>query len=152
MAGKSLNKVMLIGHAGKDAEVRYTGSGTAVASFTLATNTMTKDKTSGQLVEKTEWHNITAWERLAEICGEYVKKGKQVYVEGRLTTEEWNDKDGNKRTTPKIIANEMVLLGGGGPGGGGGERQSSYRPAAGPATAAAPVSEYEQAPSDDLPF
>ena len=126
MAGKSLNKVTLIGHAGKDTEIRYTGSGLAVANFTLATNDNRKDKGSGEWVEHTEWHNIVAWDKLAEICNQYVKKGKQVYVEGRLQTRAWDDKDGNKKYTTEIVAQDMILLGGGSnPSGPSSERSSS---------------------------
>ena len=153
MAGKSLNKVMLIGNAGKDAEVRYTGSGKAVASFSLATGATWKDKTTGQLQEKTDWHNIVAWERLAEICGEYVKKGKRVYVEGRIETRSYDDKDGVKKYMTEIIATDMILL----DGGQGGSRNSDSDSQ--PATAArngvpTPVAhEYDQASAvDDLPF
>jgi len=153
MAAKSLNKAMILGNAGKDAEVRYTSSGKPVASFSVATSDSWKDKNSGQMQERTDWHNVVAWDRLAEICGEYVKKGKRVYIEGRIQNRSYDDKDGNKKYISEIVASDMILLDGGtgGNSGGGGERQSSYRPAAGPATAA-PVSEYEQAPSDDLPF
>ncbi len=120
MAG-SLNKVILIGHVGKDPELRYTQSGAPVASFSVATNeTWTTD---GQKNEKTEWHRIVAWRRLAEICGEYLTKGKLVYIEGRLQTREWEDKEGNKRWTTEITARDMQMLGprGGGGGGGGGD-------------------------------
>ena len=153
---KSLNKATLIGHAGKDTEIRYTGTGKAVANFTLATSDSWKDKASGQLQEKTEWHNIVAWERLAEICGEYVKKGKRVYVEGRIQTRAWDDKDGNKRYTTEIVATDMILLDGGGERGGqsrpaeGGYRASSS--ASGPSSAPEPEYDHSPAPVDDLPF
>lgn len=158
MAGKSLNKVMLIGNAGKDTEIRYTGSGRSVGNFTIATNESWKDKTSGQLQERTEWHNIVVWDRLAEICRDYVKKGKRVYVEGRIQTRSWDDKDGNKRYTTEIIAQDLILLdGAGSPGGNnGGNSQSNYRPATNAASSgASAVPEYEPqepAPVDDLPF
>lgn len=157
MAGKSLNKVMLIGNAGKDTEIRYTGSGRSVGNFTVATNESWKDKNSGQLQERTEWHNIVVWDRLAEICRDYVKKGKRVYVEGRIQTRSWDDKDGNKRYTTEIVASDLILLDGGGAGGGsnapGGSSQSNYRSNA-PAVGSSPVPEYEPepAPVDDLPF
>src|ERR1039457_1655934 len=128
MAGKSLNKVMLIGNAGKDAELKYTGSGKAVASFSVATGATWKDKTTGQMQEKTDWHNIVAWERLAEICGEYVKKGKRVYIEGRIETPSYDDKDGVKKYVTDIVATDMILLDGGqggGQGSDGGARSSS---------------------------
>src|SRR5579872_5554734 len=116
---KSVNKVILIGNLGKDPEVKYTPSGTAVAKFSLATNERFKDK-SGEWQDRTEWHNIVAWQRLAEIIGEYVKKGSKIYIEGRLQTSSWEDKQsGEKKYRTEVIAQEMVLLGGrGGEGGG----------------------------------
>jgi single-strand DNA-binding protein len=114
--GKSVNKVILVGNLGKDPEVKYTPSGTPVAKFSLATNEGYKDK-SGQWQERTEWHNIVAWQRLAEIVGEYVKKGSKLYVEGRLQTSSWDDKEtGQKKYKTEIIANELVLLSGRGEG------------------------------------
>jgi single-strand DNA-binding protein len=106
----SLNKVMLIGNLGKDPEIRYTQDGSPVASFSLATSENWTDK-SGNRQEHTEWHNIVAWTKLADLCKRYLSKGRQVYVEGRLRTREWNDKDGNKRRTTEVIASQMVLLG-----------------------------------------
>ncbi len=106
----SLNKVMLIGNLGKDPEVRYTQDGSPVASFSLATSENWTDK-NGTRQERTEWHNIVAWSKLAELSKRYLSKGRQVYVEGRLRTREWNDKDGNKRRTTEVIATQMVLLG-----------------------------------------
>jgi single-strand DNA-binding protein len=107
----SVNKVILIGHLGKDPEVRYLPSGEAVANLTLATSETWKDKT-GEKQEKTEWHNVVFFKRLAEIVGEYLKKGSLIYVEGRITTEKWQDKEGKDRYTTKIVANEMKMLGG----------------------------------------
>jgi single-strand DNA-binding protein len=106
-----VNKVILIGHLGRDPEVRYTPSGTVVANFTLAT-TETWTNKDGEKQSHTEWHKIVAWRRLAEICGEYLMKGKQVYIEGRIKTNEWEDKDGNKRETKEIEAQTMQMLGG----------------------------------------
>ena len=107
MAG--LNKAILIGNLGKDPEIRYAPSGMAVANFSLATTeNWTKD---GQRESRTEWHRIVAFGRLAEICGEYLSKGKQIYVEGKIQTREWEDKDGNKRYTTEIVANQMQMLG-----------------------------------------
>ena len=121
---KSVNKVILIGNLGKDPEVKYTPQGTAVAKFTLATNERFKDK-QGEWQDRTEWHNITCWARLAEIAGEYLKKGRTVYIEGSLRTDSWDDKQtGQKKYMTNIVANDLVLLGGGrgeGGGGGGGE-------------------------------
>jgi single-strand DNA-binding protein len=105
----SLNKVMLIGNLGKDPEVRYTASGQAVASFSLATSEKFKGK-SGEWEERTEWHNITLWGKLAEIAGEYLSKGKTVYIEGRLQTRKWQDKNGNDRYTTDIVGDKMQML------------------------------------------
>lgn len=109
MAG--MNKAILIGNLGKDPEVRYTPSGTAVANFSIATSESWKDKESGEKRERTEWHRIVAWGKLAEICGEYLHKGKQVYVEGRIQTRDWEDNDGIKRYTTEIIINQILMLG-----------------------------------------
>ena len=106
-----VNKAILIGNLGQDPEIRYTHSGAAVASFSLATTQKWKDK-EGQQQEETEWHRITAWSRLAEICGEYLQKGSKVYIEGRLQTRKWQDKDGNDRYTTEIVAQEMKMLSG----------------------------------------
>ncbi len=142
----SLNKVMLIGNLGKDPEVRYTTSGTAVASFSVATTDKFKNK-SGEWEEKTEWHNVTLWARLAEIAGEYLSKGKTVYIEGRLQTRKWQDKEGKDRYTTEIVGDKMQMLsakgdGGGKSGGGrsGGEPTAAYDD---------PVA-YNQ--DDDIPF
>jgi single-strand DNA-binding protein len=118
MATRGLNKVMLIGHLGGDPEMKYTPGGQAVATFSVATNEVYKDK-EGNQQERTEWHRIVAWTRLAEVAAEYLKKGQQVYVEGRLQTRSWNDKDGNKRYTTEIVANTFQFLGRKGEGGGG---------------------------------
>ena len=113
---KSVNKVILVGNLGKDPEIKYTPSGTPVAKFSLATNENYKDK-SGQWQERTEWHNIIAWQRLAEIVGEYVKKGSKIYIEGRLQTSSWDDKEtGQKKYKTEIVANDLVLLSGRGEG------------------------------------
>jgi len=109
MAG--INKVILIGRLGSDPEVRYTPSGVAVANFNIATSEEWKDKESGEKKERTEWHRIVAWRRLGEICGEYLSKGKQVYIEGRLQTRDWEDRDGNKRYTTEIVASDVQFLG-----------------------------------------
>ena len=117
MAGKSLNKVQLIGNLGKDPEVKYTPSGTAVAKITLATNERFKDK-DGQWQDRTEWHNVVLWQRLAEIAGEYLKKGGKVYVEGRLQTRSWDDKQTNqKKYMTEVVASDLILLSGRGEGG-----------------------------------
>jgi len=108
MAG--INKVILIGRLGADPEIRYTNSGMSVANFSLATSTNWVNK-SGEREERTDWHKIVAFGRLGEICGEYLNKGKQVYVEGRLQTRSWEDKDGNKRKTTEVVALQLQMLG-----------------------------------------
>lgn len=118
MAGKSVNKVILLGNLGKDPEVKYTPAGMPIAKFSIATNERFKDK-DGQWQDRTEWHNIVAFQRLAEIVGEYVKKGGKVYIEGSLRTSSWDDKEtGQKKYKTEIIANDLVLLSGRGEGGG----------------------------------
>lgn len=112
----SINKVTLIGNLGKDPEMRYMPSGEAIANLTLATTDVWKDK-AGAKQEKTEWHRISMFGRIAEVAGEYLKKGSSVYIEGRLQTRKWQDKDGQDRYTTEIVANEMKMLGGR-PGGG----------------------------------
>ncbi len=109
MAG--VNKIILVGRLGKDPEVRYTPSGAAVANFSIATSEEWKDKDSGEKQERTEWHRVVAWRRLGEICGEYLHKGSQVYIEGRLQTKSWEDREGNKRYTTEIVAQTMQMLG-----------------------------------------
>jgi single-strand DNA-binding protein len=122
----SVNKVILVGNLGRDAELRYTPGGAAVATLNMATTEVWTDK-GGQRQEKTEWHRVVFWGKVAESLTEYLTKGKQVYVEGRLETRQWNDKDGNKRYTTEIKGDKIVLLGGGGGGGqrGGGASRSS---------------------------
>ncbi len=148
----SLNKVMLIGNLGKDPEVRYTTAGTPVASFSIATSEKFKNK-AGEWEERTEWHNITLWSRLAEIAGEYLAKGKTVYIEGRLQTRKWQDRDGKDRYTTEIVGEKMQMLSGKGEGGGG-NRQGGNRPAAGDTGPGAQQS-YEEPvfnPDEDIPF
>jgi len=120
---KSLNKVMLIGRLGKDPELKYTASGTPFCRFSMATDDSWNDKNSGERQERTEWHNIVTWDRLAEICNQYLTKGQLVYIEGSLQTREWDDQDGNKRKTTEVRARDMVMLGGKGEGAGGGQRR-----------------------------
>lgn len=110
MANRGVNKVILIGNLGQDPEVRYTPNGNAVANVTLATSMSWRDKSSGELQERTEWHRIVFFNRLAEIVGEYLRKGSKVYVEGSLRTRKWQDKDGHSRYTTEVIANEMHIL------------------------------------------
>ena len=153
-----VNKVILIGNLGRDPEVRYTKSGQAVASFSLATSERWTGK-DGNKEEKTEWHRVVAWGKLGEICGEYLSKGKQVYIEGRLQTREWEDNDGNKRSTTEIVANNMTMLGqaggGGGGGGGGGSRDAdSYGgpPSSGGGGGGGAPSGGGDFEDDDIPF
>jgi single-strand DNA-binding protein len=129
---KSVNKVILVGNLGKDPEVKYTPSGTPVAKFSLATNESYKDK-NGQWQERTEWHNIVVWQRLAEVVGQYVKKGSKLYIEGRLQTSSWDDKEtGQKKYKTEIVAYDLVLLSGRGEGDSeGGNRGYSRGAAAG---------------------
>ena len=138
----SVNKVILIGRLGKDPEVKYTPSGAPVAKFTLATDEVFKDR-SGEQQKRTEWHNIVAWNKLAEICGEYLTKGKQVYIEGSIRSRQWEDQAGNKRTGYDIVAREMKMLG---------SKADSDRAAA--AAAAAPSAErapVEKPPASEPP-
>ena len=121
---RGVNKVILVGNCGKDPDTRYTPSGSAVTNISIATSEQWTDKQSGQKQERTEWHNVVFYNRLAEIAGEYLRKGSQVYVEGSLRTRKWQDKTGNDRYTTEIIANEMQMLGGRG-GAGGGDYSSS---------------------------
>lgn len=107
----SVNKVILIGNLGRDPEVRYAPSGAAICNVTIATTRQWKDKTTGERQEETEWHRVVFYDRLAEIAGEYLKKGRQVYVEGRLKTRKWTDKEGVERYTTEIVADEMKMLG-----------------------------------------
>jgi single-strand DNA-binding protein len=140
----SVNKVILVGNLGRDAELRYTPGGAAVAKFSLATTEKWTDK-SGSLQERTEWHNIDLWGKQAETLNEYLRKGKQVYVEGRLQTDEYTDKEGIKRKTTRVRCDRVVLLGGGGGGGRGAERgDAGATPASG--EVAEPLTD------DDIPF
>lgn len=116
---RGVNKVILVGNLGKDPEVRYTPGGSAVANVTIATSDQWKDKQTGENQERTEWHRVVFFNRLAEIVSEYVKKGQQIYIEGRLQTRKWQDQSGQDRYTTEIVANEMQMLGGRGGGGGG---------------------------------
>ncbi|MBT7952190.1 MAG: single-stranded DNA-binding protein [Gammaproteobacteria bacterium] len=126
---RGVNKVILVGNLGNDPDIRYTAGGAAVANISLATTDSWKDKESGEQQDRTEWHRIVFFGRLAEIVGEYLRKGSQVYVEGRLQTRKWQDKSGNDRYTTEIVANEMQMLGGrGGSGGGMGNNEQSPPP------------------------
>ena len=143
----SVNKVILVGNLGRDAELRYTPGGAPVATLNMATTEVWNDK-GGQKQEKTEWHRIVLWGKTAESLNEYLIKGKQIYVEGRLQTRQWDDKDGNKRYTTEIRGDRVVLLGGGG----GGQRQGA-RGAAGGAQTEDPMGEpVTELSDDDIPF
>jgi len=108
---RGINKVILVGNLGKDPEIRHSASGAAIANITVATSDNWKDKQTGEKQERTEWHRVVFFNRLAEVVGEYLKKGSQVYIEGRLQTRKWTDKDGQDRYTTEIVANEMQMLG-----------------------------------------
>jgi len=155
----SVNKVILLGNCGRDPEVRYLPSGQAVANVSIATSTRRKDKNSGEMLEETQWHRITFYDRLAEIAGEYVKKGRPIYVEGRLKYGSYTDKTtGQEKQTVDIIATELQLLGGregmGGPSEDGGSRATarSAPPAAPRAAASAPAKSGFDDMDDDIPF
>jgi single-strand DNA-binding protein len=167
----SVNKVILVGNCGRDPEIRYLPSGGAVANVSIATTSRRKDKNSGEFIEETQWHRVTFFERLAEIVGEYVKKGTPIYVEGRLSYRKYTDKDGIEKNATDIVASEMQLLGArqgmGGPSGGDGygdEGGALAAPARRPAPAArpsAPAARQAPAPrpasgfddmDDDIPF
>lgn len=160
---RGVNKVILVGNCGKDPETRYTANGGAITSISVATSESWKDKQTGETQDRTEWHRVKFFGRLAEIAGEYLKKGKQVYIEGSIRSDKYTDKEGIERTAYDIVANEMHLLGGaGGEGGttGGGERRSApSRPAPSqdrsggaprpePRREAPPPDDFE----DDIPF
>lgn len=148
---RSVNKAILIGNVGKDPEVKFLPSGSAVANFTLATSERFKDK-SGEFQERTEWHNLTAYQRLAEIVRDYVKKGSKLYVEGRIQTRSWDDQaSGQKKYRTEIVVNDLVLLSGRGEGdGGGGSRSSSYDQR--PPAHADDLVQSTEITDDDIPF
>jgi single-strand DNA-binding protein len=146
----SVNKVILVGNLGRDAELRYTPGGAAVSKFSLATTEVWNDK-GGQRQERTEWHNIDLWGKQAETLSEYLVKGKQVYVEGRLQTDEYTDKEGNKRKSTKVRCDRVVLLGGGGGGRGGGMSRAGGEET-GRTGSAAPEPSAEPITDDDIPF
>jgi len=149
----SVNKAILVGNLGKDPELRYTPSGTAVCSFSLATTDRFKNK-QGEQQERTEWHNIVVWAGLAEICGKYLTKGKQVYIEGRIQNRSYDDRDGNKRYITEIVANEMQMLSRAGDqgGGGGGSGSSGGRPTEPTGESSQGSQETPFNPDDDIPF
>lgn len=150
---RGVNKVILVGNLGRDPEIKYTASGAAIANVTIATTDSWNDRQTGEKVEKTEWHRVVAFQRLAEIMGEYLKKGSQVYIEGRLQTRKWQDQNGQDRWTTEIVANDMQMLGSRGgeagvqqQGGGGGFREPPAQQ-----QSARPVPDNDFA-DDDIPF
>jgi single-strand DNA-binding protein len=149
--GKSINKVILVGRLGRDPELKYTASGTPFCRFSMATDDSWVDKGSGEKTERTEWHNIVVWNKLAEICNTYLTKGKMVYIEGSLQTREWDDKEGVKRKTTEIRCNDMMMLGGPGGGGGGGGGRSSGEFPSGPSGPSGGDSG-SAITDDDIPF
>ncbi len=152
---RGINKVILVGNLGKDPETRSLPSGEAVANVTVATSESWKDKTTGEQKDKTEWHNVVFFRRLAEIAGQYLKKGSQVYIEGKLRTRKWQDKEGKDRYTTEIVADEMQMLGGkpGGAsaGGGGANYERSASSPRSESASAMPVAE-KNFEDDDIPF
>lgn len=145
----SINKVILIGNLGRDPEVRYTPSGSAVCNVTLATSRAWKSKESGEKVEETEWHRVVFYDKLAEIAGEYLKKGRPVYVEGRLKTRKWTDKDGAEKYATEVIADQMQMLGG--RDGADGEQRGPARTATQAKPPAKPAAGFDDM-DDDIPF
>ena len=144
MAG--VNKVILIGNLGKDPEVRHLESGAVVANFPIATSETYKDRKTGERITQTEWHNVVIWRGLAEVAEKYLKKGNSVYIEGKLRTRSWDDKEGNKRYTTEVVADNMTMLGGKQDGGSGDSSQNSS--SGGSAESAA----FDDDSSADLPF
>ncbi len=136
-----VNKVILIGRLGADPEVRYTQDGMMITNLRIATNEYRKDK-SGERVDRTEWHRVVAFGKLAEICGNYLSKGRLVFIEGSLRTRQWEDKEGNKRSTTEILANNMQML----------ESKAGGREEAGASGGMPPYGGGEQAPDEDVPF
>ena len=142
---RGINKVIIVGNLGADPETRYMPSGSAVTNLSVATSEQWKDKQTGEQKERTEWHKVAMFNRLAEIAAEYLRKGSQVYIEGKLRTRKWQDRDGNDRWTTEIIADEMQMLGGRG-GGGSAPMSSDSGPSGGPPQT--PPDDFE----DDIPF
>lgn len=146
---RGINKVILVGNLGQDPDTKAMPSGMTVCNLRIATSESWKDKQSGEMKEQTEWHSVAMFGRLAEIAGEYLRKGSQVYIEGRLRTRKWQDKQGNDRYTTEIVANEMQMLGGGGRGGMGGEGRSEARASGGGGGARGGEGAYEGPRGDD---
>jgi single-strand DNA-binding protein len=149
---RGINKVILVGNLGADPETRALPSGTTVANIRVATSESWKDKQTGDMKEQTEWHHVAMFGRLGEIAGEYLRKGSQVYIEGRLRTRKWQDKQGNDRYTTEIVANEMQMLGGRGGGGAGGEAREARESREPKEAGAVPTSTERDEFDDDIPF
>src|SRR5262250_2271266 len=148
---KSVNKVILSGRLGRDPELKYTASGVPFCRFSMATDDSWNDKGTGERQERTEWHNIVAWDRLAEICNQYLTKGKLVYIEGSLQTREWDDQEGNKRKSTDIRARDMVMLSSAGEGAGS-SGQRRVAASADMGGAASSTSNTSTITDDDIPF
>jgi single-strand DNA-binding protein len=148
MASRGINKVILVGNLGKDPEVRYMPNGNAVANITLATSETWKDKQSGEQKEQTEWHRVVFYQRLAEIAGEYLKKGSKVYIEGKLRTRKWQDKDGQDKYMTEIIADEMQMLDSRGGAGAGSSDMPKSDNRSSSSSDSAPIDDF----NDDIPF
>jgi len=146
--GKSINKVILVGRLGRDPEMKYTSGGTAYCRFSIATDDSWTDKGSGEKQDRTEWHSIVVWDRLAEICNQYLTKGKMVYIEGSLQTREWDDKEGVKRKTTEVRCRDMVMLGGGS----GGEAGASRSESSGSFSGSSGGGSGSPITDDDIPF
>jgi single-strand DNA-binding protein len=149
---KSVNKVILVGRLGRDPELKYTASGTPFCRFSIATDDVWNDKGSGERQERTEWHSIVAWDRLAEICNQYLTKGKLVYIEGSLQTREWDDQEGNKRKTTEVRARDMVMLSSASDGAGGGGQRRTAAAAADMGGGGASTGSTSTITDDDIPF
>jgi len=152
---RGVNKVILVGNLGRDPEIKYTASGAAIANITVATSESWNDKQSGEKVEKTEWHRVVAFQRLAEIMGEYLKKGSQVYIEGKLQTRKWQDQNGQDRYSTEVVASDMQMLGSrGGEGGGSQPNTGGFRSNQKPQQQqqAAPAASGGGFDDDDIPF
>ena len=148
---RGINKVILVGNLGQDPDTRYMPSGSAVTNVTIATNESWKDKATGEQKDRTEWHKVAMFGRLAEIAAEYLRKGSQVYIEGKLRTRKWQDKDGHERYTTEVIADEMQMLGGRGGASGGGGGGGSYQRNDGPPSSPPPAGSPDDF-DDDIPF
>ncbi|MFT7155841.1 MAG: single-strand DNA-binding protein [Parvicella sp.] len=152
---RSVNKVMLLGNLGKDPETRHLENGTTVTSFSIATSESYKDRTSGEIITQTDWHNIVLWRGLAEIADKYVKKGDKVFIEGKLRTRTWQDQEGNNRYTTEVIGDNMVMMGkndNSGQNPQGGNTAQPAQPNTTTPTATSPPASESESDDDDLPF